>query len=390
MAVVALAALVFPLLGVARLLPWAVALLAGSVLVASEHGDIGSVGIALCAGLVLLAGECASAAGNLAPLTSIERRLARTLVVRIAAETVDLVANARMKLEAKNLDLVVANDVTAPGAGFGGETNAVVCCGATAGGGRAARLEAGGRRAHPRRGARLALGGRGVSSGKARLATGASERDETLADLLAHGRFLSGLSSVGVAPPSPAAVRPDPAETGIAATGAGATRPDDPAAALAAIREDLGDCRRCKLASGRKTIVFGQGNPQAELMFVGEAPGADEDEQGLAWVARGAPDRHHREGHADASVPSGSKRAEMPAAAEPGTGQVLPALPRAQIRAIRPHVGLGKFAAQWLLRPRAISRSGRFASATASRSCRPTTRPTSCGTPPGRRTSGRT
>ena len=62
LAVVALAALVFPLLGVARLLPWAVALLAGSVLVASEHGDIGSVGIALCAGLVLLVGECASAA----------------------------------------------------------------------------------------------------------------------------------------------------------------------------------------------------------------------------------------------------------------------------------------------------------------------------------------
>ena len=76
MAVVALAALVFPLLGVARLLPWAVALLAGSVLVASEHGDIGSVGIALCAGMVLLVGECASARGKLAPLTRIERRLA--------------------------------------------------------------------------------------------------------------------------------------------------------------------------------------------------------------------------------------------------------------------------------------------------------------------------
>ena len=78
LAIVALAALVFPLLGVARLLPWAVALLAGSVLVASEHGDIGSVGITLCAGLVLLVGECASAAGQLAPLTRIERRLARS------------------------------------------------------------------------------------------------------------------------------------------------------------------------------------------------------------------------------------------------------------------------------------------------------------------------
>ena len=86
MAVVALASLVFPLLGVARLLPWAVALLAGSVLVASEHGDIGSVGIALCAGMVLLVGESVSAAGNLAPLTRIERRLARRLCTRIAVE----------------------------------------------------------------------------------------------------------------------------------------------------------------------------------------------------------------------------------------------------------------------------------------------------------------
>ncbi len=98
MAVVALASLVFPLLGVARLLPWAVAVLAGSVLVASEHGDVGSVGVALCAALVLLVGECASAAGNLAPLTGIERRLARRLVVRIAAETVAAAALAAVVL----------------------------------------------------------------------------------------------------------------------------------------------------------------------------------------------------------------------------------------------------------------------------------------------------
>lgn len=55
---------------------------------------------------------------------------------------------------------------------------------------------------------------------------------------------------------------------------------------LEAIREDLGDCRRCKLWSGRKHIVFGQGNPHAELVFVGEGPGADEDEQGLPFVGR--------------------------------------------------------------------------------------------------------
>jgi uracil-DNA glycosylase family 4 len=55
---------------------------------------------------------------------------------------------------------------------------------------------------------------------------------------------------------------------------------------LDAIRADLKDCRRCKLAAGRKNIVFGSGNPKAELMFVGEAPGADEDEQGLPFVGR--------------------------------------------------------------------------------------------------------
>jgi uracil-DNA glycosylase family 4 len=57
--------------------------------------------------------------------------------------------------------------------------------------------------------------------------------------------------------------------------------------ALAAIRTDIGDCTRCKLHTlGRKQIVFGVGNPQADLMFVGEAPGADEDEQGIPFVGR--------------------------------------------------------------------------------------------------------
>jgi len=52
------------------------------------------------------------------------------------------------------------------------------------------------------------------------------------------------------------------------------------------IREDLGDCRRCKLWEARKNIVFGSGNPKAELVFVGEGPGADEDAQGLPFVGR--------------------------------------------------------------------------------------------------------
>ena len=61
----------------------------------------------------------------------------------------------------------------------------------------------------------------------------------------------------------------------------------DPVRALKLIREDLGDCTRCRLAKqGRKQIVFGVGNPDAELMFIGEAPGADEDQQGEPFVGR--------------------------------------------------------------------------------------------------------
>jgi len=175
-----------------------------------------------------------------------------------------------------------------------------------------------------------------------------SDRDETLADLLAHGRFLGGLSSVGVAwPPSSvaAAARPD---------GSG-----DPAAALAAIREEIGDCRRCKLASGRKTIVFGQGSPRAELMFVGEAPGSEEDEQGLAFVGRAGQlltdiiEKGMKMRRADVWIGNVLK-CRPPQNRNPEPDEILSCQPflEAQIRAIRPRVlvGLGKFAAHWLLR----------------------------------------
>ena len=56
---------------------------------------------------------------------------------------------------------------------------------------------------------------------------------------------------------------------------------------LELVREDLGDCTRCKLHRlGRQQIVFGVGNPAAELMFIGEAPGHDEDVQGIPFVGR--------------------------------------------------------------------------------------------------------
>ena len=55
---------------------------------------------------------------------------------------------------------------------------------------------------------------------------------------------------------------------------------------LLKIREDIGDCTRCRLHKGRHKIVFGDGNPKAELVFIGEGPGADEDMQGLPFVGR--------------------------------------------------------------------------------------------------------
>lgn len=60
----------------------------------------------------------------------------------------------------------------------------------------------------------------------------------------------------------------------------------DRAEALKAVREDIGDCKRCRLHKGRKNLVFGVGNVNAELMFIGEGPGADEDEQGEPFVGR--------------------------------------------------------------------------------------------------------
>jgi len=61
----------------------------------------------------------------------------------------------------------------------------------------------------------------------------------------------------------------------------------EPAEALAGVKTFIGECTRCKLSGlGRTQVVFGVGNPSADLMFVGEAPGADEDVQGVPFVGR--------------------------------------------------------------------------------------------------------
>ncbi len=63
------------------------------------------------------------------------------------------------------------------------------------------------------------------------------------------------------------------------------TRPDAEAA-LGALKDDVAACTKCPLSGSRTQTVFGQGNPNADLVFVGEAPGQNEDEQGLAFVGK--------------------------------------------------------------------------------------------------------
>ena len=67
---------------------------------------------------------------------------------------------------------------------------------------------------------------------------------------------------------------------------AAAVPSSDRAGALQLIREEIGDCTRCALHTGRNKLVFGDGDAAARLMFVGEGPGADEDAQGIPFVGR--------------------------------------------------------------------------------------------------------
>jgi uracil-DNA glycosylase len=92
----------------------------------------------------------------------------------------------------------------------------------------------------------------------------------------------------GVRPsaPPPIVVAGDPAAEQADLFSTPARRLPSGADGLRVVREDLGECTRCKLSGGRTHIVFGVGNPRADLVFVGEGPGRDEDEQGEPFVGR--------------------------------------------------------------------------------------------------------
>jgi uracil-DNA glycosylase len=148
---------------------------------------------------------------------------------------------------------------------------------------------------------------------------------------------------------------------------AAVSAPTVPASAdtLDAIRADMGDCQRCKLAPTRTTIVFGSGNPNADIVFVGEAPGYEEDQQGLPFVGEA--------GRLLTKIieSTGIKREDAyicnilkcrpPGNRNPEPDEVLACSPflKRQIAAIRPRIVccLGKFAAQTMLQNQApISR----------------------------------
>ncbi len=145
----------------------------------------------------------------------------------------------------------------------------------------------------------------------------------------------------------------------------------EPEARLAALVDWIGDCRRCALAPTRTKIVYGQGNLHAEIMFVGEAPGADEDEQGLAFVGRAGQlltdiiEKGLKVPRPEVFIANVIK-CRPPGNRNPETAEILACQPflEQQIEIVKPKVliGLGKFAGQWLLKTaEPISRiRGRF------------------------------
>lgn len=191
-----------------------------------------------------------------------------------------------------------------------------------------------------------------------------------------------GLGGLDVTPPAPARPRAEPppvtardeAARQIAALGAPgrdvtpAKAPPRPRPApssegsvvpeLRAIRDDLGECTRCKLHEGRTQVVFGVGNPRARLMFIGEGPGRDEDLQGEPFVGAAGQllDRMIKAmglARSDVYIANIVKcRPPQNRDPEPDEIEACEGFLRAQIRAVRPEVlvALGRVAAQTLLR----------------------------------------
>ncbi len=158
-----------------------------------------------------------------------------------------------------------------------------------------------------------------------------------------------------VAPPPPVAV----AAPAVVAPSVPSPLPDASVRkTLDEVRIDLGDCKRCGLCQTRKQIVFGVGNPRAELVFVGEGPGADEDAQGIPFVGKAGQlltKMIEAMGFLrDEVYICNVVKCRPPGNRNPEPEEITACEPflQAQLRAIQPKVivALGKFAAQTLLR----------------------------------------
>jgi uracil-DNA glycosylase family 4 len=186
-------------------------------------------------------------------------------------------------------------------------------------------------------------------------------------DLAQHLRYyqeigVEGLSRDAAWRKRAAAISKD----GVALPPAAPSQPDRPiipltdvgaADRLVAIRAEIGDCTRCKLHTGRTNLVFGVGNPEATLMFIGEGPGADEDEQGEPFVGRAGQlltQIIRAMGFAREEVYIANVvKCRPPGNRNPEADEIAQCSPflQAQIASIKPKVivALGKFAAQTLL-----------------------------------------
>jgi uracil-DNA glycosylase family 4 len=174
-------------------------------------------------------------------------------------------------------------------------------------------------------------------------------------------RVSADLSARPAGDRKPAPVRPPVAAAPAVVAVEVAPAPDKPrtgGAGLKVLRDDIGDCQRCKLAPSRTNLVYGVGNPDADLVFVGEAPGADEDAQGEPFVGKAGQlltKMIEAMGYARSDVYiCNVLKCRPPANRNPEPDEVASCEPflKRQLAAIRPRmiVALGKFAAQCLLR----------------------------------------
>jgi DNA polymerase len=184
----------------------------------------------------------------------------------------------------------------------------------------------------------------------------ADETDYAAAALTELRAYLSWVSERGA---RMVAFEPRRASPGPSPPDAGTPTPRKlPVVSLESVREEMGECTRCKLHKGRTNLVFGVGNPDARLMFVGEAPGEDEDKKGEPFVGKAgqlltkmieAMGLRREDVYICNTV-----KCRPPNNRNPEPDELASCEPflKGQLAAVRPEaiVTLGKFAAQALLR----------------------------------------